>query len=119
QTKQAEPATKAQEASKTVAHEEKLRQFLLDRKPSQTESQAFKWVGENPENNLYRVYIVLGRVYQGKYDKARDLWFFFKDKTLNDGQNFTDKVVAEIDRLEKLGATNTGIKRFRNQIARE
>ncbi len=79
---------------------------------------AFQWLGENPDNHLYRAYVVLGRVYQGKYDKARELWFFFKNKTLNDGQNYTDKVVAEIDRLEKLGATNAGIRRFRDQISR-
>ncbi len=92
---------------------------MLDRKPAETESQAFVWLGEHPNNNLYRVYVVLGRVYQGKYDKAKELWFFFKNKKLNDGLSFTDKVVAEIDRLEKLGATNGGIKKFRNQIAAE
>ncbi|MCB9267879.1 MAG: trypsin-like peptidase domain-containing protein, partial [Lewinellaceae bacterium] len=108
----------APEPSPIVAHEEMLRELLLNRKPLETEGRAFNWLGEDPGNHLYRVYVVLGRIYQGKYEKARELWFFFQSKKLDNGENFTEKVIAEIDQLAEKGVTNSAVKKFRALISK-
>ncbi len=110
------PEPERDSSSKSV--EEQLKSLLQDRRFRETERFAATELGKDPGNHLYRVYVVLGLAYQGQFEKARQLWFLFKRRTLRDGQNFTDKILDEIRMLDNRGVSNPTVKKFRDLIAR-
>ena len=93
-----------------------VRKLLLERAFAQAEAASIDYLGEQPDQNALRVMLILAHLYQGNFQKAKSIWYLFRNKSLTSGASFSGQLADELDFLQKNGVVHAQVSQFRRMI---
>ena len=109
---QHEEAFEAEEAKSLAG----IRKLLLDRAFGEAETLSISLLGQQPDHDEVRVMLILAYLYQGDYQKAKGIWYLFKNKSLSSGTSFSGQLTTELNLLQESGVVHARVPQFRRMI---
>ncbi len=98
--------------------EQELREFLLKKDFQKVEQMALTKLGEAPDNHAIRAFLIIAYLGQNQFEKSRRLWFIFKNRQLENGQKFSDRLIEELTELKARGLSSPMLTKFQNVISK-
>ncbi len=95
---------------------DQIRDLFLEQQFLRAERLIIDFLGQHPQENEMRAMLILAYLYQGKYQKAKDIWYLFKTRTLKSGSSFSGILSSELQFLEDNGIAHQQADKFKRMI---
>lgn len=85
---------------KGVAPKQIILPILEEGRYAVAEASAMEFLGQDPDNQEWRVWLTIALTLQGKTEKAHQIWYLFNKKMINDTESFQDMLLRELHAIK-------------------